>query len=153
MLQRRPSIQFDPEDNYLRDKCYVMEARTGHRYAYCSGVPVHRILTKAPKGKDVDHINGDTLDNRKVNLRVVSRAINNRNSIAGGGTAMTPYRGVGHHKRSGLWYARIKHHGKVISLGYHQTPELAQLARLTKEKELWGIEPRRLPYFQAAGLA
>ena len=147
-------IRLDPEDEHYRDRCYVMTARGGQQYAYLRcplPVGLHRIIMDAPTGRDVDHINGDTLDNRKENLRVVTRTKNSRNTDRWGGRERTPYRGVGRHV-SGLWYARIKHHGRVISCGYHASPEAANYARLVKERDLWGIEPRRLPAFIAAGL-
>lgn len=40
---------------------------------------LHRVVTGAPKGKEVDHINHDTLDNRRENLKVGSHTDNMRN--------------------------------------------------------------------------
>jgi len=42
-------------------------------------VLLHRVITGAPKGYDVDHRNHDTLDNRSSNLRIVTRAENHQN--------------------------------------------------------------------------
>jgi hypothetical protein len=41
---------------------------------------LHRLITGAPKGKVVDHINRDPLDNRRANLRIVTQVENERNS-------------------------------------------------------------------------
>jgi hypothetical protein len=40
---------------------------------------LHRLITNAGPGTEVDHINGDTLDNTLSNLRVCKRAENRRN--------------------------------------------------------------------------
>jgi hypothetical protein len=40
---------------------------------------MHREIVLAPKGKVVDHINHDTLDNRKSNLRICTHSENMRN--------------------------------------------------------------------------
>jgi hypothetical protein len=42
-------------------------------------IKLHRVLTDAPEGTVVDHISGDTLDNRKRNLRVTDRFGNMQN--------------------------------------------------------------------------
>jgi hypothetical protein len=59
----------------------------GHYYVFGNTVVngkrhtelLHRFLMEEPKGLDVDHINHDTLDNRRVNLRAVTHAENLRN--------------------------------------------------------------------------
>ena len=40
---------------------------------------IHRLVMGNPRGMFVDHINGDTLDNRKENLRVCTRSQNSQN--------------------------------------------------------------------------
>lgn len=42
-------------------------------------IKLHRYLMNFPNNKDIDHINHNTLDNRKFNLKVCSRAENNQN--------------------------------------------------------------------------
>lgn len=44
-----------------------------------SGVRMHRLLLNAPRSMEVDHINGNRLDNRRSNLRLATRQENNRN--------------------------------------------------------------------------
>lgn len=40
---------------------------------------LHRVIAGAPKGVEVDHVNGDPRDNRRCNLRLCTRAENSRN--------------------------------------------------------------------------
>lgn len=42
-------------------------------------ISMHRFILKAPSGSEIDHINGDSLDNRKSNLRYCTRAQNAAN--------------------------------------------------------------------------
>jgi hypothetical protein len=55
----------------------------GKFYAYAwvgqSSVNMHRLITQCPKGLEVDHINHDTLDNRRSNLRVCTHKQNMEN--------------------------------------------------------------------------
>jgi hypothetical protein len=59
-------------------------------------------------GYDIDHINGDKLDNRRTNLRYLTRTFNNHNTSKT--TARSGVRGV-YARRDGKWYARVKHAG------------------------------------------
>lgn len=72
---------------------------------------MHRQILEEPKGFDVDHINGDPLDNRRENLRVATRSQNNMNrGLQANNTS--GFRGVSFHKASGLWMVYIKVNGK-----------------------------------------
>ena len=87
------------------------------------------------------------MDNRRANLRVVTRSVNLRNRTTGKRSKVTPL-GV-YPLPAGSWCARIGRH----YLGAYPTIAEANLARLIKERELWGIQPRRLAAFQEANLA
>ncbi len=74
-----------------------------------------------PDGKQVDHINGNPLDNRRENLRICENAENNRNK--GLTKASTSgYKGVSLYKRSGTWRAYIVTNYKQKHLGTFDNP-------------------------------
>lgn len=65
----------------------------------------------------VDHINGNTLDNRKCNLRKCTQQENARNTTSRKGSS-SKYLGVHKHKLTGKWRSQIKlENGKRKSLG------------------------------------
>lgn len=79
-------------------------------------IMLHRLINQTEIGLKTDHINGDTFDNRKCNLRSVTTSKN------GLGCRKLPlnksrYRGVYLHKMTGKWEARITVQGEDIYMG------------------------------------
>jgi len=98
---------------------------------------MHRLIMNPPRGLDVDHINGDGLDNRKQNLRQATDSQNqqNRHRLS---TNTSGYRGVTFHKKLNKWQAGIKKFGHSYYLGLHPTAESAALAYDLKAREIYG---------------
>jgi hypothetical protein len=78
---------------------------------------MHREIVKAPEGFEVDHINGDTLDNRKANLRIVTHRRNMHN-MAAHSDSSSKYRGVYWNKQKGKWTVQICLDGKRQHIGH-----------------------------------
>jgi len=78
---------------------------------------MHRLLTVAPSGVEVDHANADRADNRLANLRLCDRTQNQQNRRLNT-SSKSGYKGVSWHKGRGRWAARIMASGRAVSLGY-----------------------------------
>jgi AP2 domain. len=87
---------------------------------------LHRLVTNCPDGMEVDHINGNTLDCRKENLRIVTHYQNSINTKTRSDNT-SGYRCVCKTKR-GNWYAYITANGKRKFLGVYDTKEEAARA-------------------------
>lgn len=102
-------------------------AKGGRTTAY-----MHRLIIGTPKGKETDHINGDGLDNRRVNLRIATSSQNSANmgkpQRPDGSSHTSKFKGVTWHEPRGKWQAKITV-GKVCrSLGRYDTEEEAARA-------------------------
>jgi hypothetical protein len=98
---------------------------------------MHRIILSVPPGFQVDHINGNKLDNRRANLRIVTNAQNNQNCGPHRGNS-SGFRGVTWDKARGLWMASICADGCHFNLGRFATAEEAARARDRKAREVHG---------------
>jgi hypothetical protein len=78
---------------------------------------MHRWIMNAPKGTLVDHINHNSLDNRKANLRLATFAQNSFNSRKLKSRFSSKYKGVCWHSMAKRWCARICINGKSKHLG------------------------------------
>lgn len=83
----------------------------------------------------VDHINGDTLDNRKVNLRVITRAENNKN-MRKRVTNTVGATQVQYNEKYDNYCSRIQLNGVVYTLGTFNTMEEAAAAYFGAAKVL-----------------
>ena len=88
---------------------------------------LHRFIMNAPDGVQVDHINQDPLDNRRLNLRL---ATNSQNCCNKGRHIdnSTGFKGIWWNKRRSAFQAGIEHQGKKYHLGYFTEPEEAARA-------------------------
>ena len=98
---------------------------------------MHRILIGAKGEERVDHKNGNSLDNRLENLRIVSNFENAWNRKVRS-TCKSGYTGI--HWRDDIkkWQVDICSHGKRIHLGYHAKWEDALAVRIKAEQEYFG---------------
>jgi hypothetical protein len=92
-------------------------------YVNGKAILLHRFLMDAQPGEEIDHINGDTLDNRMENLRKCTHAQNQMNRKATWGK--TGFKGVDFRKRTQRFRAMIYFGGKLIHLGLFDTAEQA----------------------------
>lgn len=122
------TVIFDAEDMplYAAHKWRISPSGYLRRNGEHKNIEVmfHREVIKAPVFSEVDHANGDTLDNRKTNLRFCTRAQNMQNQKPKSGASI--YKGVGRHK--GAWRARIELADKRLDLGRYSTEVEATLA-------------------------
>jgi hypothetical protein len=102
-----------------------------------TNILMHRLIMDAKRGQQVDHINGNKLDNRKCNLRFCTNAQNAMNSFPRIGTT-SKYKGVGWSKIGNKWRAYIGINGKYIHLGYFSVEEDAALSYNKAAKVYFG---------------
>lgn len=99
---------------------------------------MHRFILGAEKGTLVDHINGDKLDNRRENLRIVTRSRNAQNIKKIYST--TGYKGVCWDAKWNKFRSDIKVNGKRKGLGGYVDPVDAARAYDKAALEIFGAE-------------
>lgn len=118
---------------------YFYARRNDKKGAKHSVIELHRAIMGLQGGdrRNVDHINHDTLDNRRSNLRVCTSAQNTRNSRRRSDN-LSGFKGVHFHSSSQKWAAQIRVNGKAIHLGLRDTPAEAHKLYCTAAKEHFG---------------
>jgi len=115
-------------------------AKTGGRW---QNVFMHRVITHAPRGVQVDHRNGDGLDNRRENLRLASSQQNARNRKHRSDSRL-PFKGITFDPRSRFrpWRARITVAGANTASRSFATAEEAAREYDRMARERFGVFAR-----------
>ena len=145
LTQGYEALVDDEDYEYLSQwKWNILKNRSGNLYAnrlsYENGyknrkrILMHRLLNNTPDGMDTDHINGNSLDNRKCNLRTATREQNQWNRFANK-KGSSKYKGVYWHKQSSRWRASIQVKKRRIHLGNFVTQQAAAVAYVDAAKK------------------
>lgn len=99
----------------IGDRNWKVMCDEHRRYARCRvrhsrELRLHRLIAQAPRDKHVDHVNGNGLDNRRTNLRLVTVSQNsmNRSRVYG----KTGFKGV--EINGGTFRAQITRDGRTL---------------------------------------
>lgn len=122
-------VEFLGQFNWHWSSC-----KTVFGYASLSSrIYMHRYLAKCSAGYMSDHINGNSLDNRKSNLRIATNRENSQNrTIHRNGRLLGCY----YHKQAKKWQADIKVNGSKKYLGLFKTEHEAHQAYMKAYNEL-----------------
>lgn len=99
---------------------------------------LHRQIMGEPDGAIVDHRNGDTLDNRRCNLRIATTFENAHNSRKKRGSCTSRYKGVWWSAKQMCWNAMIMNRGNSSWLGSFQDEVAAGQAYDNAARDLHG---------------
>lgn len=136
LTQGRFAIVDDRDFNWINQWkwCYQRCVRPSGEYQgyairslHPGQMRMHRLIIGAKKGQEVDHINRNKLDNRRGNLRIVTRNMNCHN-INLRKDSQTGVKGVTWNKRTGKWRAYIQINSKQNHLGCFTSKRKASLA-------------------------
>jgi hypothetical protein len=134
---------FDLEDyNLIKDCCWRKNKKGYIVSTDCKTrkiIFLHRIVTNCPDDLVTDHIHGKETryDNRKSNLRIVTKQQNGMNSSLSKNNT-SGVTGVVWNKRENAWQAAIRVYYKKIHLGYFTKFDDAVKARKEAEEKYFG---------------
>lgn len=134
-------IDFGDYELFASHKWFVDTGGYVYRHRYINGedhpVRLHREIMGEPKGSQVDHKNGNRLDNRRLNLRLCQQLQNSWNSKKKSNNK-SGFKGVYYEKARGKFRAKIRAGLRRIELGRFNTSEEAHQAYCVAAKKYHG---------------
>lgn len=120
----------DEEDKEFADQ-YLWYNSFGYAVCPSKSSRMHRMIMNAKSGQEVDHVNGNRMDNRKCNLRICNHVQNSRNAPVKK-CSKTGIKGVWFNTKSRTYNSQIRVDGKRLWLGsftyIHQAAEAYRVA-------------------------
>lgn len=132
----------DADFDHLNQRKWCLSRPNGYAVRMEGGrktkitIYMHRAILKPSPGMQVDHINGNRLDNRRENLRTCTSAENNMNRRPTPGRALP--KGVDWCAKDGRFRASIGVNKQTIHLGAFPTAAQAESARIEAAKKYHG---------------
>ncbi|HUS72318.1 MAG TPA: AP2 domain-containing protein [Sedimentisphaerales bacterium] len=124
--------------SYQRGRWYARRNIFDYEKQKTTTISMHQMLLVVSIGNEVDHKDGNGLNNQRNNLRIATRADNQHNQRTQQRIKTSQYKGVHLDKQYNLWRAHIKYNGKVIHIGRYKAEKQAAMAYDVKAKELFG---------------
>ena len=135
-------ILIDAEDyEKVKDYCWCISKGKKWEYAMTridnKTILLHRLIMDPQSDMLVDHINGNTLDNRKSNLRICTNQQNCFNHTVSCNNS-SGYTGVAWHRLANKWQVYIRFNKKTLYLGLFENIDDAVAVRKQAEKQYFG---------------
>lgn len=105
LTRGKVTIVDEKDFNILSQFKWCFDTSTGYPVSRINGknIRMHRFLLRPKKGLSVDHINGDKMDNRRINLRVCTHSQNLMNLIVKRKNNTSGFKGVSWHRDYKKW--------------------------------------------------
>jgi hypothetical protein len=133
VLETRISLSDFEHVNAFPGKWYAHLNKKRKWYVWANGkdsdgkpitIHLHRYIMNPPEGLQVDHFDGDSLNNTRQNLRIVTQSQNQQNRQSARRDSKTGIRGVSF--SNGRWIAYAQVNGKRKHLGSFNTAKEAE---------------------------